>query len=72
MLLFQAEIPRGNSSPSPVIEKTLQSKRRTFQMITNNGQKMSKSLGNVITLEEFFTGNNPSAIYYLSYNLSQL
>ncbi|MDR2384954.1 MAG: cysteine--tRNA ligase [Tannerella sp.] len=28
-------------------------------MITNNGQKMSKSLGNFITLEEFFTGNNP-------------
>jgi cysteinyl-tRNA synthetase len=28
-------------------------------MITNNGQKMSKSLGNFITLEEFFTGNHP-------------
>jgi cysteinyl-tRNA synthetase len=29
-------------------------------MITINGQKMGKSLGNFITLEEFFTGNNPS------------
>jgi cysteinyl-tRNA synthetase len=28
-------------------------------MITINGQKMGKSLGNFITLEEFFTGNNP-------------
>ena len=27
-------------------------------MITVNGQKMGKSLGNFITLEEFFTGNN--------------
>ena len=27
-------------------------------MITINGQKMGKSLGNFITLEEFFTGNN--------------
>jgi cysteinyl-tRNA synthetase len=27
-------------------------------MITNNGQKMGKSLGNFITLEEFFTGKN--------------
>jgi len=29
-------------------------------MITINGQKMGKSLGNFITLEEFFTGSNPS------------
>jgi cysteinyl-tRNA synthetase len=29
-------------------------------MITINGQKMGKSLGNFITLDEFFTGNNPS------------
>lgn len=29
-------------------------------MITINGQKMGKSLGNFITLEEFFTGNNPN------------
>ena len=29
-------------------------------MITINGQKMGKSLGNFITLEEFFTGNHPS------------
>lgn len=29
-------------------------------MITVNGQKMGKSLGNFITLEEFFTGNHPS------------
>ena len=29
-------------------------------MITINGQKMGKSLGNFITLEEFFTGNNNS------------
>jgi cysteinyl-tRNA synthetase len=28
-------------------------------MITVNGQKMGKSLGNAITLEEFFTGNHP-------------
>lgn len=28
-------------------------------MITYNGQKMGKSLGNAITLEEFFTGNHP-------------
>ena len=28
-------------------------------MITINGQKMGKSLGNFITLNEFFTGNNP-------------
>lgn len=28
-------------------------------MITINGQKMGKSLGNFITLEEFFTGNSP-------------
>jgi cysteinyl-tRNA synthetase len=27
-------------------------------MITTNGQKMGKSLGNFITLEEFFTGNH--------------
>ena len=27
-------------------------------MITINGQKMGKSLGNIITLEEFFTGNH--------------
>ena len=27
-------------------------------MITLNGQKMGKSLGNAITLDEFFTGNN--------------
>lgn len=27
-------------------------------MITINGQKMGKSLGNFITLEEFFTGDN--------------
>ena len=26
-------------------------------MITINGQKMGKSLGNFITLEQFFTGN---------------
>lgn len=29
-------------------------------LITINGQKMGKSLGNFITLEEFFTGNNPA------------
>ena len=29
-------------------------------MITINGQKMGKSLGNFITLTEFFTGNHPS------------
>lgn len=29
-------------------------------MITINGQKMGKSLGNFITLEEFFTGNHAS------------
>lgn len=29
-------------------------------MITINGQKMGKSLGNFITLEEFFTGKHPS------------
>ncbi|MDR3308457.1 MAG: cysteine--tRNA ligase [Tannerella sp.] len=29
-------------------------------MITINGQKMGKSLGNFITLDEFFTGNNKS------------
>ena len=29
-------------------------------MITVNGQKMGKSLGNFITLEEFFTGSHPS------------
>lgn len=29
-------------------------------MITINGQKMGKSLGNFITLDEFFTGNHPS------------
>jgi cysteinyl-tRNA synthetase len=28
-------------------------------MITLNGQKMGKSLGNAISLEEFFTGNHP-------------
>ncbi len=28
-------------------------------MITINGQKMGKSLGNSVTLEEFFSGNNP-------------
>ncbi len=28
-------------------------------MVTVNGQKMGKSLGNFITLEEFFTGNHP-------------
>lgn len=28
-------------------------------MITVNGQKMSKSLGNSITMEQLFTGNNP-------------
>lgn len=28
-------------------------------MITVNGQKMGKSLGNSITLEQFFTGNHP-------------
>ncbi|MGM9844635.1 MAG: cysteine--tRNA ligase [Muribaculaceae bacterium] len=28
-------------------------------MITINGKKMGKSLGNFITLEEFFTGNHP-------------
>jgi cysteinyl-tRNA synthetase len=28
-------------------------------MITINGQKMGKSLGNFITLEDFFTGNHP-------------
>ena len=27
-------------------------------MITINGQKMGKSLGNFITLEQFFTGNH--------------
>ena len=31
-------------------------------MITINGQKMGKSLGNFITLEEFFTGNNPGLV----------
>ncbi len=29
-------------------------------MITINGQKMGKSLGNFITLNDFFTGNHPS------------
>ena len=29
-------------------------------MITIDGQKMGKSLGNFITLEQFFTGNHPS------------
>ena len=29
-------------------------------MITVNGQKMGKSLGNFITLEQFFTGSHPS------------
>src|ERR1035437_5655854 len=29
-------------------------------MITINGQKMGKSLGNFITLDQFFTGNNTS------------
>lgn len=29
-------------------------------MITINGQKMGKSLGNFITLEQFFTGSHPS------------
>jgi cysteinyl-tRNA synthetase len=29
-------------------------------MITINGQKMGKSLGNFITLQEFFSGNHPS------------
>ena len=29
-------------------------------MITINGQKMGKSLGNFITLDQFFTGNHPS------------
>lgn len=29
-------------------------------MITINGQKMGKSLGNFITLDEIFTGNNPN------------
>jgi len=29
-------------------------------MVTINGQKMGKSLGNFITLEQFFTGNHPS------------
>jgi len=29
-------------------------------MITINGQKMGKSLGNFITLNEFFTGSNPA------------
>ena len=29
-------------------------------MITINGQKMGKSLGNFITLEEFFTGSHKS------------
>lgn len=29
-------------------------------MVTINGQKMGKSLGNFITLEEFFTGNHPA------------
>ncbi|NQV02381.1 MAG: cysteine--tRNA ligase [Bacteroidia bacterium] len=28
-------------------------------MITINGQKMGKSLGNAVTLEEFFSGNHP-------------
>lgn len=28
-------------------------------MVTINGQKMGKSLGNAISLEEFFTGNHP-------------
>lgn len=31
-------------------------------MITINGQKMGKSLGNFITLDEFFTGNHPLLI----------
>jgi cysteinyl-tRNA synthetase len=31
-------------------------------MITINGQKMGKSLGNFITLEQFFTGNHPMLI----------
>ena len=30
-----------------------------INMITINGQKMGKSLGNFITLDEFFTGNHP-------------
>jgi cysteinyl-tRNA synthetase len=29
-------------------------------MVTINGQKMGKSLGNFITLDEFFTGNHPA------------
>ena len=29
-------------------------------MLTINGQKMGKSLGNFITLDQFFTGNHPS------------
>jgi cysteinyl-tRNA synthetase len=29
-------------------------------LVTINGQKMGKSLGNFITLDEFFTGSNPS------------
>ena len=29
-------------------------------LLTINGQKMGKSLGNFITLEQFFTGNHPS------------
>jgi len=29
-------------------------------MVTINGQKMGKSLGNFITLDEFFTGSNPA------------
>ena len=28
-------------------------------MLTINGQKMAKSLGNFITLEQFFTGDSP-------------
>ena len=31
-------------------------------MITINGQKMGKSLGNFITLDEFFSGNHPELI----------
>ena len=31
-------------------------------MITINGQKMGKSLGNFITLDEFFTGKHPSLV----------
>ena len=35
-------------------------------MITINGQKMGKSLGNFITLDEFFTGNNPALLQVYS------